>query len=181
MKLYVARHTQTNYNLDRLCNADPSVDVHLTEHGIDQAKSLAEKLADQSFEVIYISELPRTRQTAEFINQHHNVPVIVEGRLNDNKTGFEGRPVTEYMAALHEHQDIWHATLNDGESLAEAQARVRSFLDELRDAPYESVMIVTHGYIVECIHGIINDWSYEEAAEYTSTQVTQGIYFTFSL
>src|SRR6185369_14402091 len=42
MKVYIARHGQTNYNEARRCNADPSVDVFLTETGIRQAKELAE-------------------------------------------------------------------------------------------------------------------------------------------
>ncbi len=39
MNLYLARHGRTNYNDLGLCNADPTVDVHLTALGIEQAKA----------------------------------------------------------------------------------------------------------------------------------------------
>ena len=68
MKLYLARHAETNYNIAKLANADPNIDVHLTEHGIEQAENLAELLKDVDYDIVYISELPRTRQTAEIIN-----------------------------------------------------------------------------------------------------------------
>ncbi len=34
VKIYLARHAQTNYNVLDLANSDPSVDVHLTSKGI---------------------------------------------------------------------------------------------------------------------------------------------------
>ena len=178
MKLYLARHTQTNYNVEKRLNADPSVDVRLTEQGIQQAESLAEKLKDQKFDAIYISELPRTRQTAEFINQHHDLPLVVDKRLNDHSSGFEGRRIDEFMEAFAEDHDRWHTRFNDGESLAEARMRAEEFLHELKTKPYASVLIITHGYIVESIYGILHDLGHEEASAY---RLSQGDFAVFDI
>ena len=43
MKLYFARHGQTNYDDLGICNADPSVDVYVTPVGEEQAKALSER------------------------------------------------------------------------------------------------------------------------------------------
>ena len=34
--IWFMRHGQTNYNLSGLCNADPDVEVYLTDDGIKQ-------------------------------------------------------------------------------------------------------------------------------------------------
>jgi broad specificity phosphatase PhoE len=166
MRIYVARHTQTNYNVETRLNSDPSVDVQLTELGIMQAQGLAQKLAQEKFEVIYISELPRTKQTAEYVNKYRHSPTIVDKRLNDNATGFEGRLTHEYLSAFHSSKDGWHTKFHDGESLADARNRAESFLNELKTKPYEAVLVITHNYIVESIYGILYGLDYEEASAY---------------
>ena len=49
MKVYVARHAETNYNILGLCNDSPLVDVYLTLKGIKQGKELAESLKEVDF------------------------------------------------------------------------------------------------------------------------------------
>lgn len=178
VKIYLARHTQTTYNQKELLNSDPSVDVRLTELGILQAQELARRLTGEKFDAIYISELPRTRQTAEFINEHHNLPLIVDKRLNDNKSGFESRYKHEFKQAFNAHSDRWHARFNDGESLAEARKRAADFLNDLKTKPYTSVLIVTHGYIVQSIYGILHNLDYEETSTY---HLSQGEFAVFDL
>lgn len=173
MRLYLARHTETNFNLLKLCNADPSVDVHLSDDGIKQAKHLRHALVDADFEIIYISELPRTKETADYINKNHHKPVVVDKRLNDNKTGFESQPVQEWLNALDKTDDRWKASFNDGESLQSAYARVQEFISELKYQPYKSVLVITHGFITQAIYGIINDLPVEQIYDY---QLTQGEY-----
>ncbi len=173
MRLYLARHTETNYNVRHLINSDPAVNVHLTKKGIQQAKHLAEKLSNVNLEAIYISELPRTRQTAEFINQYHDLPLLVDNRINDNATGFEGLPTKVYMQAFHNSADGWRETFNDGESLEAAKNRVEEFLRMLKSTDYASALIVTSGFIIECFYGIIYNKSFEYSTHFL---ISQGNY-----
>jgi broad specificity phosphatase PhoE len=176
MKLYVARHTQTNYNALKLCNSDPKVDVHLTQRGIEQAKQLASELKNVKLDRIFISELPRTQETASYLQQYKKVPVIVDGRINDNSTGFENRPTQEYVNAFNNSPDRWHAKFNNGESLGEARQRVVNFLSDIRKEPFESVLVITHGFIIECINGVINNLDFDIAESF---QVDQGKFEMF--
>lgn len=178
MKLYVARHGRTNYNDLGLCNGDLTVDVHLTETGELQAKSLAEKLSKAIIDQIYISELNRTQQTATFVNKFHNVPVAVDARLNDIRTGFEGKHFTEYTAALDQAQDKWVARFNDGESVEDVDSRVRSFIDGLRTLEYDVVLIVTSEVIVQAIYGILNNLPNQKAQD---LHIEQGDYIELHL
>ncbi len=178
MKLYLARHTQTNYNVQGLANSDPSVDVHLSEKGVQQAQELAELLRDVDYDVVYVSELPRTWQTAEIINESHHKEIIADGRINDNRTGFEGKTIAEWQAAVNNSDNRWGATFHGGESLNEAAARAREFIDELKTKPYNSVLIVTHGFMVQAIFGYLENKSLDEALEFS---LPQGSYAEFEV
>ncbi len=142
MQLLLMRHGQTNYNMQGLCNDDPRIDVHLTAQGIDQAVMAARALSGTALQRILVSELPRTRQTADIINRYHQVPIDVEPRLNDIRSGFEGRPVADYFAA------VGHDRLNTrppgGESLQDYRARVLPVLDALQQQPWRTVLLVAH-------------------------------------
>lgn len=136
------RHGQTNYNLLGLCNDDPRDDVHLTELGIRQAETAAAALKDAALERIFVSELPRTRQTAEIVNRRHGVPIAVHAALNDIRSGFNNRPVADYFAATG--RDRLHLRANGGESLLDYKVRVLAFLDWLRPQPWREILVVAH-------------------------------------
>jgi broad specificity phosphatase PhoE len=165
VKVILVRHCQTNYNLKHLCNDDPSVDVHLTPTGFEQAEVLADKLKNTHFERIFISELRRTKQTADVINKDREIPVSVDSRLNDNRSGFEGKKTAEYVKLRNAAADRWTVRLNGGESIADVKQRVAEFINYLKETDYQSVLVVTSEMIVKAFYGIINDLSYEEWSE----------------
>ena len=163
MKLYFARHGRTNYNDLGLCNADPSVDVHITSVGEEQAKALAERLKDTPIERILVSELKRTQQTAAIVNEFHNVPIEVAPLLNDHQSGFEGKSAKLLMEALDSAPDRWTARFNGGESIDDMKQRIATFLNELKTKPYDTVLIVTSQWVIQAAVAIIKDIPNEEA------------------
>lgn len=141
MKIFVARHGETNYNVLKLHNADPKVDVHLTEKGISEAKNLAEELKDEDFDAIYVSELPRTGQTASYLQQ--NSPRIIDARLNDINSGFEGKSVAEYHKLRDSAEDPFTYKAPNGESSEEVYLRTKEFLQDLKNSNYNQILIIT--------------------------------------
>jgi len=146
------RHGETNYNQLGLCNDDPRRDVYLTKTGIRQAERAAVRLRDKPLRHILVSELPRTRQTAEIVNQYHHVPISCVPALNDIRSGFDGRPVADYFAAIA--HDPLHARIHGGESLLDHKYRVSNFLDDLRSTQRDAVLIVAHEETLR----VINAW-----------------------
>lgn len=178
MKLYLVRHTQTNYNLLGLANSDPTVDVHLSERGIEQAKALRELLVGIEFDAVFISELPRTRQTASVILGDRQAHFIVDPRINDNATGYESKSVQAWLGAVAESGDPWNAKFHGGESKNEAAARAREFIDDLKAEDYNCVLVVTHGFLTQMISGYIERKTAEEASSF---ELPQGTYAKFDL
>lgn len=142
MKLYVMRHGRTNYNELGLCNDDPKTDVHLNDTGKLQAQAAAERLRDVTLDRIIVSPLLRTRQTAEFVNRYHAAPIEVHPEISDIRSGFDGRTVDEYFAAIA--HDPLNARVNGGESLLDHKQRVLGFIDWLQHQPQENILVVAH-------------------------------------
>jgi probable phosphoglycerate mutase len=142
MRFVGLRHGQSTYNLRQLCNDDPARDVRLTELGVQQARAAIPQLQACSLRVIHCSPLPRTLQTAEIVNAVLGLPLHVEPALADIRSGFDGRPVAEYMAAIA--HDPLHARVNGGESIADHFARVSGFLDALAGRGEQDVLLVAH-------------------------------------
>jgi broad specificity phosphatase PhoE len=141
----------------------PTVDVHITTVGLEQAKALAGKLKEVRLEHIFVSELKRTQQTAEIVNQFHHISIEVASLLNDHHSGYEGRPAKLLMEALDNAENRWTARFNDGESIEDMEQRVAMFLDQLKTKPYNIVLAVTSQWIIHAAMAIVQNIPNEEA------------------
>ena len=142
MNLWALRHGQSEYNLLGLCNDDPARPVALTAEGRRQAAAARTRLAGVPFDAAFTSPLPRAIATAQIVLGGRHLSLVVEPRLADIRSGCEGRPVTEYFAAIA--HDPLHARVNGGESLVDHAARVTAFLEWLLDQAYVEVLLVAH-------------------------------------
>lgn len=182
MKLTLIRHGQTNYNLKDLCNGRPNPKVHLTALGKKQAQIAAKKLAKEKFEVIFISELRRSRQTAEIINHYHKVPLIKDKRLNDRLMGeFEGRPATLFYVWRDAQKNTWTCRPKGGESYEHMKKRVGSFLAYLSKKKYKSVLIVSHLPVLKVVRGHFKKLSNAAMDKLSEKQIPNGKILRFNL
>lgn len=142
MKLIALRHGQSEYNVLGLCNDDPARGVALTRLGLRQARQAAERLRGEGIAHVYCSPLLRARQTAETVAAQIGAALTIDARLGDIRSGFDGRPVADYLAFIAD--DPLHTRPPGGESLLDFQRRISGFLDGLRTAPYSAVALVAH-------------------------------------
>ena len=160
MNIYFVRHGQTNYNVLDLCNDDPTKDAHLTKLGKQQAEIVGKKIKNIELDLVIISELPRIKETALIITKNHQVKFKVESRINDRKTGFDSKPVSDFFEALK--PDIFNLKFNNGESFQEEKKRVFSFLEEIKNYNLNNILVVTHSEILQIINGYFNNLSDQE-------------------
>jgi len=74
MRLYVARHGETEWNrLNKVCGR---TDSPLTDTGLRQAQLLADKLDDCPIDVIIASPLSRAQKTAQAVAQRKHLQVV---------------------------------------------------------------------------------------------------------
>lgn len=142
MRVVALRHGQSQYNLLGLCNDDPARKVDLTERGVLQAETVAERLLPEPIAHIYCSPLLRAERTARIVAARLGVAVSCDDRLADIRSGCDGAPVARYLRAIaHDPVD---GRVGDGESLRDYQGRVGGFLHWLAGQAFETVLLVAH-------------------------------------
>lgn len=160
MRLYVARHGQTQYNLEkRICGRS---DVALTSRGILQAEELAQNLIGYSIDLIISSPLQRAKMTAEIIGEKTGAPVIYEDRLAERDYGktdgtYEGTP-----GFTHTFQQFGYQ-YPDGETLLQVVQRVYNLIDEIK-YKYENknILLISHGGVCRVINSYFNSLTNDE-------------------
>lgn len=138
----LARHGQSELNLTRHVNGDPSVPVALTQQGESEARRLGEALAGVRLDLCVHSRFERTRRTAELALAGWGVPLREEPLLDDIDVGeLEGRSVDDYRAWKAEHSRA--DAFPGGESLDDAARRYATALRGLLDGS-RRVLVVCH-------------------------------------
>ncbi|MFT4308263.1 MAG: histidine phosphatase family protein [Candidatus Woesearchaeota archaeon] len=140
LRITLVRHALSEGNIGRKVSGHH--DHPLTQEGLEQAEKVGARLADEAYDHIYVSDLTRTRQTAEpIIRRHPDTPVTFDPRIREKHFGIhEGRNGADVA-----HVDVW-GTSEGGESLESFHERIRSFIDEIAASHRgQHVLLVTHG------------------------------------
>jgi len=174
--IYIARHGQTDWNLERRLQGQ--LDVPLNETGRNEARQCARQLASVKIDKIISSDLARAKETADIINGSLSLPVNYDSRLRELNCGdLQGNIIKEVP---------WNTFIHDpnhfhSESLIDFYARLKSFFDEIDII--KNTLIVTHTGVVKMImHLVQNPNSYnQDDFEKTALQfkVKNGDIFTW--
>ena len=130
-------------NLEQRVNADPSVDVPLTDQGRREARLLGAQIAHLELELCVHSRFPRTRETAELVMTGRDVPLEVEPLLDDVNIGeLEGWEILRY-------REVKRSLGRDrpfpgGESLDDAARRYALAFRRLVERATGRVLVVCH-------------------------------------
>ncbi|MDR1704364.1 MAG: histidine phosphatase family protein [Clostridiales bacterium] len=172
MRLFLTRHGESTYNAEGRYAG--STDVPLSETGVRQARELAVKLKDTAFDVIISSALARARQTADIINEYHNLGVIAMEGFNERNIGvFEGLTRKE---AMERYPQVWERrstrAVDDapdgGETIRQVNTRVSVALRRLKEEyTGKKALLVCHGFTARVINRIINNLAYEDMHGFT--------------
>ena len=144
MQLYViARHGESTLNSENRVNGDPSIPVHLTDRGRDEARLLGQQLAHIQLDLCVCTPFTRTRETAEIALDGRDVPFVVVPKLGDIDIGeLEGKSLEDYRAWKREHTR--RDAFPGGESLDDAARRYAEAYGGLLQRPERTVLVLTH-------------------------------------
>lgn len=152
----IVRHGETEWN--QLGLHQGALDSPLTAQGIEQAQNSALKLRQYSFQAIYSSDLGRAVQTAGIIASVLHLNVIYDSRLRERHLGcLGGLTLNEFQVRCPDDCKQFLSgdpdyILPGGESVRQAFERSISCFEELAAKhPDETILIVTHGFIIDFI------------------------------
>jgi broad specificity phosphatase PhoE len=144
MHLFVlVRHGQSELNVSRRVNGDPSVAVGLTEQGEAESAALRLQLAGIALDLCVHTRFGRSRATAKIALEGRAIPVEVEPLLDDIDVGeLEGRSIDEYREWKGEHTR--RDAFPGGESLDDAARRYADAYERLLARPEQRILVVCH-------------------------------------
>ena len=186
MKLYLTRHGETDWNLQRRIQG--STDTDLNENGRRQAVQLAEKLRASNTppDIIYTSGLKRARETAEIAAIRLQIPCLLHPGLEEIGFGlWEGLTWEQVEERYPELYHIWHTDRRyghppEGESYQDLLDRVVPTLQDIVKKEGGSgsdrrILIVTHSAVIMSLLSHLNRTPFHEMVKRYRTQNTQII------
>ena len=146
--VYLMRHGETSYNLEGRLTGRGS-DPELTEVGKAQANHVGESLKlDAIISLIVSSNMTRTNQTAEIINQNLNLEIHLDNNLQEkDKGGLEGALIEFGLPLLESLEDHEMHPIYGGESNNEFKARIIPSICKYLNSSEEAILLVSHGFV----------------------------------
>lgn len=158
MIIYLTRHGQTNLNKARLMQG--LTDEPLNETGLAQARAMREKIGDVHFDAVYASPLNRAVMTGAIIGGVDPSEVITDPRIIEADFGvYEKKKYFSLGPAMTLYwtlPEIFPAP-KSVETTASLRERSSSFLRELEEKNYGTVLIACHGGIMRALSGYLED------------------------
>ena len=154
-RVVLLRHAESTWNEQKIVQGQLD-DARLSAEGRSQAETVAESLRDYSFNWIVTSDLTRARETAAIVDDALGLEVAIAPALRERSFGiYEGRPYSELPSSatgIHEGRVVdSSARPEDGESLDDVYERCAKFIDALRGAGNDRLLLVTHGGTIRAL------------------------------
>lgn len=156
MKLYIIRHGETSWNVQRKLQG--ASDTDLNENGISLAKETGEAMREIPFDICFTSPLKRARMTAELVLAGRDVPIIEDMRLREISFGeWEGRDSALLPAGMLDnffHHTAVYEPPKGGETIPAVCERTRDFFLDIihrEELQEKNIMIASHGCAVRAL------------------------------
>ena len=150
-KIITIQHTQAEHHVKKMIGGD--TDWPLTQLGKEQAnnigKHIKELLDFKCKSIIYSSDLLRTKQTAEIVNQYLELNIIYKQELREIKMGeAKGKSKEWYKQNCASNDNIPlidYRPFPGAENYKELYNRLFPVIEEIIKIDYENIIVVGHG------------------------------------
>ncbi len=160
--IYLVRHGETVDNARQIMQGQTQ--GCLNDKGREQARQVAERLADEPIDAVIASDLQRAVQTAEIIAEPHQLPVVTTPLLRERDWGgFTGRFIPDLLGVR------WP---DDVEKESALLSRARSFLLYITATyPGKKVVAVGHGISNKAVLAVYADCNMREVRRMMNAEV----------
>ena len=153
MNLYVVRHGETIWNVER--KEQGITDIPLTEKGKNDALELQELISTLNIDVVISSPLVRARETAKIL-VNNSLPINTDDRIKERDWGMNEGALIDTV----DKWDCWDVILNTKvqniECIQDFMYRVSNFIEDIKVRYKDSnVLIVTHSAVSRVIHYLL--------------------------
>jgi broad specificity phosphatase PhoE len=148
---YLIRHGETDWN--KLGKIQGHTDIPLNRTGVNQAESVAQRLAQVPLDFVCSSDLSRAIKTAEAIKKFHpEVPLMIYPEFRERNYGRWEGMTAEEIAKLTAQNAQKNERLAGIETLEEMQQRGLLRLEQLSQMyPTHHIAVVSHGGFINAL------------------------------
>jgi probable phosphoglycerate mutase len=165
-ELLLVRHGETDWNRARRFQGH--ADQPLNDAGREQARELADALADEEIDAVYTSDLLRARETAEILAARLDAEVVALRELREIDVGsWQGLSWPEIEERHPDGARRWREDgqgWDGGETYDELGVRIVAVLREIAARhPGQRVLVVGHGGTVRATRAFVEGVSVVES------------------
>jgi len=173
---FILRHGDSLRQIKKIAMCWPEkIYCPLTKRGEKEVRAAAKKLknnlrAKQKIDIIFTSDLLRTKQTAQILSAEIGAKVIPDKRLREYNVGiFNGKDPKLVWEYLNKRRNVILVKPPKGESLIEIGKRMYSFLKEI-NGKYQNknILIISHELPLTIFEGTLKDWPIEKILKWRS-------------
>lgn len=159
------RHGEAENNVKGIIDTWPEkTKFHLTVKGRAMVEKLAKKLSKRKIDIIFSSDLLRTKETAAILKEKLGVPVIFDERLREINVGtLNGAPIKEYQKFFATKIEKFTRAPEGGETLTDLRARVFDFVNEMeKKYKGKTIALVSHEDPLWLLTSAMQGWTDEK-------------------
>ncbi len=148
-KFIFIRHGEAENNTKNItCGFPETIKRPLTLKGRAQTEKLAKSLKKIKPDMLFSSDLVRTKQTADILADKLGMKIVLDERLREIDFGdFNNRKVEEYFNLFSSELEKYYKAAPGGENMTQIRARINSFIQEInKKYSGKTILVVTHGH-----------------------------------
>jgi isoleucyl-tRNA synthetase len=136
----------------------------LTNKGKQHIKRVAKEMKKQKIDIIFSSDLLRTKQTAEIVGKEMGIKVKYHKQLREIKFGiYDGNPIKEWIDFWKNRADRFTKRPPKGENYMDVRNRVDNFLQSInKKYKGKNILIVSHGGPILMMDSVMKGFSREQ-------------------
>ncbi len=181
---YLLRHGHSMRQVKNIASSYPEPEsLPLTSKGVKQLAKVANGLSRKKIDLIFSSDLLRTKQTAEIIGKKLSVPIIYDPRLRELGTGiFNGKPIREFGAYFRKEGETTQEHYlrrflegpPQGENWFDVEKRLSDFLSAM-EKKYDGkhILLISHELPLSLVEKVAGGMSREDFVQFREKKAVE--------
>jgi len=177
-RFFILRHGESLRNVQHTISSWPEKSpCPLTKKGEKEAEAAAKELVAKKIDLIFSSDLLRTRQTAEIVGEKIGVKPVFEEAMRELDMGiFNGQKIDEIakffdpekkLSRLEFYLKRFKTRTPEGENYIDAQKRIVKFVKEINEKYQgKNILLVSHEMILTLLEVAMEGLSFEETVDF---------------
>jgi len=157
---FILRHGETPYQLkkEKIIYPWPEPSpIFLTKRGEEQIEEASNQLKDKNIDLIFSSDITRTKQTSQIVSRKINVKPIFDIRLREIDYGdYKGKLIKDYRKDFPSPKQRFFERPKNGENMLDVKERLLDFFNEINEKyKNKNILIISHQGTLHILDGVL--------------------------